>query len=147
MLSGDLAVLYRVKHKALMQAVKRNLPRFPTDFMFQLSIQELRDLKSQIVTSSWGGVRKLPFVFTQEGIAMLSSVLHSDRAIHVNIQIMKTFIKIREMAVTYRDLREKIDAMEEKYDAQFQVVFANLREILKVPRIKKVAGFVGDKKI
>jgi hypothetical protein len=104
MLDSDLAELYGVETKVLNQAVKRNIERFPDDFMYQLTLQEVRNLKSQIVTSSYGGKRKRPFVFTEQGIAMLSSVLRSELAIKVNIQIMRAFVKIRNFLATNKEL-------------------------------------------
>ena len=103
-LDTDLATLYRVPTKAFNQAVRRNMLRFPADFMFQLTSDETENLRSQIVTSSWGGRRYLPFVFTEQGVAMLSSVLNSDRAIQVNIAIMRAFVKLRELLATHQDL-------------------------------------------
>ncbi len=122
MLDRDLAELYEVETKALNQAVKRNITRFPDDFMFQLSQEEFEILRSQIVTSSWGGHRYLPFVFTEQGVAMLSSVLNSERAVQVNIQIIRTFVQLREMLSTHKDLKRKIETMEKKYDHQFNPV-------------------------
>jgi hypothetical protein len=132
MFDKDLALLYGVQTKVLMQAVKRNASRFPSDFMFQLNINEFENLKSQIVTSSWGGTRKLPFVFTQEGIAMLSSVLNSKKAVDVNIQIMRVFVKIREFIYTHKDLAQKISQLERKYDHhdfQIQKLFEKTQDI------------------
>jgi len=140
MLDRDLAELYCVKTKVLNQAVKRNNYRFPEDFMFQLSKAEFENLRSQIVTSSWGGVRRRPFVFTEHGILMLSSVLSSRRAIYVNIQIMRTFTRLRRILVTHKELKEKIDKLESRYERQFKVVFDAIRELMK-PDNK------GDKKI
>lgn len=137
MLDKDLALLYGVETKALNQAVKRNKVRFPDDFMFQLTYQEFRDLMSQIVTTNRGGTRIMPYVFTEHGILMLSSVLNSDRAIHVNIQIMRTFTKMREMAIGYEELRGKIAAMEKKYDKQFKIVFDALHQLLTPPEEPK----------
>jgi phage regulator Rha-like protein len=137
MLSTDLALLYEVEPRVLLQSVKRNIERFPPDFMFQLDYQEVTNLKSQIVISSWGGLRKLPYAFTENGVAMLSSVLNSQRAIQVNIQIMRTFTKIREMLATHKELRQKLEQMEKKYDNQFKVVFDAIRELMQPPEIKK----------
>ena len=124
MLSTALAELYSVSVKVLNQAVKRNTDRFPDDFMFQLTRQELTNLKSQIVTSSWGGARRaLPYAFTEQGVAMLSSVLHSQRAVKVNIEIMRAFVKLRQLLATHADLARKLEALEKKHDAQFKVVF------------------------
>lgn len=125
MLDSDLAELYGVQTKVLNQAVKRNLDRFPEDFMFQLSENEYKILRSQIVTSriQYGGRRYFPFVFTEQGVAMLSSVLNSKRAIHVNIQIMRTFVKLREIISSHKDLVAKLNKLEQKYDSQFKTVF------------------------
>jgi hypothetical protein len=121
-LSPDLAKLYGVAPKALVQAVKRNIDRFPADFMFQLSKEELENLKSQFVTSSWGGARRAtPYAFTEQGVAMLSSVLNSKRAVQVNIEIMRAFVRMRQLLSSHADLAKKLDAMEKKCDAQFKV--------------------------
>lgn len=143
MLDSDLAILYGVQTKVLLQAVKRNSRRFPTDFLFQLRDEEMQNLRSQTVTSSWGGRRYLPYVFTEHGIAMLSSVLNSDRAIDVNITIMRAFIKLRELAITHKDLALKIKELEKKYDSQFKVVFDALRRLTQTPeKPKPRIGFV-----
>ena len=123
MLDRDLAELYGVQTKALKQAVRRNISRFPADFMFELMKEEFQNLRSQIVTSSWGGSRYIPMVFTEQGVAMLSSILKSERAIQVNIQIMRAFTQLRKMIATHKDLKRKIKAMEKKYDEQFAIVF------------------------
>jgi len=134
MLSPDLAQLYDVEARALVQAVKRNLDRFPADFMFQLNDQEFRSLKSQIVTSSWGGLRRAaPYAFTEQGVAMLSSVLRSKRAIRVNVEIMRAFVRLRQMLASHADLARKLDTLERKYDTQFKVVFDAIRELMKPP--------------
>jgi ORF6N domain-containing protein len=131
MLSPDLAALYQVEPRALVQAVKRNADRFPVDFMFQLNETEFRHLKSQIVISSWGGARRArPYAFTEQGVAMLSSVLRSKRAIRVNIAIMRTFVHLRELLNTHKELARKLAALERKYDAQFKVVFDAIRELM-----------------
>lgn len=144
-LDKDLANLYDVETKILKQAVKRNLTRFPGDFMFTLSKQEFAILRSQIVTSSWGGNRYTPYAFTEQGIAMLSSILNSERAIQVNIQIMRTFTKLRELMATHADLRRKIESMEKKYDHQFQVVFDAIKQLLDPPtQTKRKIGFHPD---
>ena len=130
MLDRDLAALYGVETKALKQAVRRNNKRFPVDFMFSLSNQEVKNLRSQIVTSSWGGSRYLPMAFTEQGVAMLSSVLNSERAIQVNIHIMRAFTKLRKMLVGYEELQKKIEAMESQYDEQFRIVFVAIKELL-----------------
>jgi hypothetical protein len=133
MLDSDLAVLYGVKTGRLNEQVTRNIKRFPGDFMFQLTKEEVVNLKSHFATSSWGGARKLPRVFTQEGVAMLSSVLNSERAIMVNIQIMRAFVQLRRMLLTNVDLRRKIEAMEKKYDKQFVIVFQAIKQLLEPP--------------
>jgi hypothetical protein len=115
------------------QAVKRNIERFPDDFIFQLSLQEVRNLKSQIVTSSWGGLRKPPYAFTEQGVAMLSSVLRSDRAVLVNIAIMRAFVRLREMIDSSKDLAKRLDELERKYDSQFKVVFDAIRQLMNPP--------------
>src|SRR5262245_41173562 len=136
MLSTDLAELYDVESRALVQAVKRNAERFPADFMFQLTDAEFRDLKSQIVISSWGGLRRAtPYAFTEQGVAMLSSVLRSSRAIQVNIEIVRAFVRLRQLLQTNADLAKKLDALEKRYDAQFRVVFDAIRELM-APRVK-----------
>ena len=133
MFDKDLAELYGVETKVLNQAVKRNADRFPPDFMFLLTPKEVAILKSQFVTSSWGGKRKPSHALTEHGILMLSSVLNSRRAIQVNIQIMRTFTQLREMLVGNRELRRKIEEMEKKYDHQFQIVFKAIKELLEPP--------------
>jgi hypothetical protein len=130
MLDRDLAELYGVETRVLNQAIKRNLIRFPLDFMFQLDKDEFESLISQFVTSSWGGVRKLPYVFTEHGILMLSSVLNSENAIQVNIQIMRTFSKLRKMLSAHEDIKRKIESMEKKYDSQFRIVFDAIKELI-----------------
>ncbi len=132
----DLAALYDVSTKTLNQAVKRNPKRFPEDFMFQLNKDEIelllaQNLRSQIVTSSWGGTRYLPYAFTEPGVAMLSSVLNSERAIMVNIQIIRTFIRLREMIASHEDLRMKLEVLEKRYDEQFSIVFDALRKMIE----------------
>ena len=135
MLSTDLAELYGVAPRVLVQAVKRNQERFPDDFMFQMTRAELANLKSQIVTSSWGGARRAtPYAFTEQGVAMLSSVLRSPRAVQVNIAIMRAFVKLREILASHRDLARRLDQMENKYDAQFKVVFDAIRELMTPPK-------------
>lgn len=145
MIDRDLAALYEVETKALNQAVKRNLERFPEDFVFQLTQEEMNNWKSQLVTSKREkmGLRKRPFAFTENGVAMLSSVLHSRRAIQVNIQIMRTFTRLREMLLNHEDLRRKIEEIERKYDQQFQVVFRAIKELLEPAkrRIRPRIGF------
>ncbi len=132
MLDRDLAELYSVQTKALKQAVRRNISRFPSDFMFEINQKEFKNLRSQIVTSSWGGVRYRPMAFTEQGVAMLSSVLNSDRAIQVNIQIMRAFTKLRRMLETHKELKKKLQEIEKKYDEQFQIVLEAKRSGFKI---------------
>ena len=139
MLDKDLAALYGVETKVLNQAVKRNSNRFPDDFMFQLNWDEASELsRSQFVTLKKGkNIKYLPYVFTENGVAMLSSVLNSERAITVNIQIMRTFTKLREMIAAHKDLEKKIEEMEKKYDHQFQIVFDAIKQLIAPPEPKK----------
>jgi hypothetical protein len=143
MLSSSLARLYQVEPRALVQAVKRNPARFPEDFMFQLESEEFRALKSQIVISSWGGVRRAsPYAFTEQGVAMLSSVLRSRRAIQVNIEIMRAFVRLRRILAAHAELAGKLDRLEKKYDTQFKVVFDAIRELMTpVPSNRRAIGF------
>ena len=143
-IDSDLASLYGVPTHRLNEAVKRNKKRFPDDFMFRLTKTENISLMSQIAISNKGrgGRRKLPYVFTEQGVAMLSSVLNSDRAILVNIQIMRTFIKLRQLIATHKDLLKKIEEMEKRYDKQFRIVFQVIRELTAKPRdTRKQIGF------
>jgi hypothetical protein len=130
MLDRDLAELYEVETRTLNQAVRRNIKRFPDDFMFQLNKAEFENLKSQIVTSSWGGIRKMPLAFTEQGVAMLSGILNSDRAILVNIQIMRTFTKLRHMIAGHEELKKAVDELREQTDERFEVVFSVLDKLL-----------------
>jgi hypothetical protein len=130
MLDRDLAELYEVETRTLNQAVRRNIKRFPDDFMFQLNKAEFENLKSQIVTSSWGGIRKMPLAFTEQGVAMLSGILNSDRAIQVNIQIMRTFTKLRHMIAGHEELQRAVDELREQTDERFDVVFSVLDKLL-----------------
>ena len=143
LLDADLAALYEVETRVLVQAVKRNLQRFPGDFMFQLSETEWTDLKSQsVISSSWGGRRTAPYAFTELGVAMLSSVLNSERAIQVNISIMRAFTQLRGMLSAHADLARKMESLERKYDGQFRVVFEAIRELMTPPvPAKKPIGF------
>ena len=146
MWDSDLAALYEVETKVLNQAVKRNIERFPEDFMFQLTKEEYKLLKSQNVTSSWGGRRTLPYAFTEQGIAMLSSVLKSQRAVEVNISIMRAFVKMRKMITETDDLREMIFSLQSMYDDQFQAVFIALQKIIRdEPPSNKSIGFIWPK--
>lgn len=132
MLDSDLADLYGVETKVLIQAVKRNIDRFPDDFMFQLTGEEFGILRSHFGTSSqWGGRRYPPYAFTENGVAMLSSVLKSKRAVDVNIQIMRTFTKLRNMLSEHSDLKRKINKLEKKYDEHFQVVFEAIKQLME----------------
>lgn len=131
MLDFNLAFLYGVEVRYLKRSVKRNFDRFPDDFMFILSKKEDDNLRCQIGTSSWGGTRYLPMAFTEQGVAMLSSVLNSKRAIMVNIQIMRTFTKLREMIASHEDLRMKLEVLEKRYDEQFSIVFDALRKMIE----------------
>jgi hypothetical protein len=145
MLDEDLARLYAVTTKNLNKAVKRNPSRFPSDFMFQLRPPDMKVLRFQRGTSSGqshGGRRYLPFAFTEQGIAMLSSVLRSERAVQVNIAIMRAFLQLRALLTSNEDLRRKISEMEKRYDARFQAVFATLRQMLETPiHSKRQIGF------
>jgi len=149
MLDAHLATLYGVPTKVLNQAVKRNRKRFPSDFMFQLSAEESLALRSQIVTLERGRGRHrkyLPYAFTEQGVAMLSSVLKSERAIRVYVEIMRAFVRLRAMAVSYKDLARKVEALERKYDAQFKAVFDAIRELAKPPEPKhRAIGFHPDR--
>ncbi len=151
MLDADLAELYDVPTKALLQAVKRNAARFPSDFMFFLTEQEAADLRSQIVTSrsrprNWGGRRSAPHAFTEQGVAMLSSVLKSERAVQVNVEIMRAFVRLRGLIGHNRVLARRLDDLESRYDRQFKVVFDAIRELMTPPppAPKRRIGFVSD---
>ena len=135
MLDSELAELYQVPTKVFNQAVRRNRTRFPKDFMFQLSRDEDESLRSQIVTSKIGrgGRRYRPYVFTEQGVAMLSSVLNSERAVQVNIAIMRAFVRLREMVGSNKELATKLEALEKKYDGQFRVVFQAIRKLMQPP--------------
>ncbi|MCF2488234.1 ORF6N domain-containing protein [Dyadobacter sp. CY347] len=122
LLDSDLAALYQVENKALKQAVRRNLSRFPPDFMFELTSEELENLRSQIVTSSFGGNRYLPFAFTEQGVAMLSSVLRSEKAVQMNIMIMRAFVMIRQYHVDYKDITDRLDSLEKEMNVKFSDV-------------------------
>ena len=134
MLDFDLAKLYGVETKRLKQAVKRNINRFPSDFMFVLKTKELTNLRSQFVTSSWGGSRYAPFAFTEQGVAMLSSVLNSETAIEVNIAIMRAFVFVRQYALSHKDLTEKLKELERKYDQKFHSIHQALEYLLQKDR-------------
>src|ERR1041385_647921 len=145
MLDRDLASLYGVETKMLNRAVKRNLKRFPSDFMFQLTQDEADLLRCQIGTSKTGrgGRRFLPYVFTEQGVAMLSTVLNSERAISVNIEIMRAFVKLRQLLASNTELVRRLDELESKYDKQFKIVFDAIRKLMATPpRDRKEIGFV-----
>jgi hypothetical protein len=148
MFDRDLARLYGVETGNLNKAVKRNIERFPIDFVFQLTKGELQSLLFQFGRANRGGSRTLPYVFTEQGVAMLSSVLKSKQAIRVNIQIMRTFTKIREMIVSNKALREKIETTERKYDNKFKVVFDVIKRLVDKDTIEpvKIIGFRDQKK-
>lgn len=158
MLDADLAELYEVETKELNRAVKRNIERFPEDFMFQLSADEFDNLrfqfgtsslKSQIGTSRWGGRRYPPYAFTEQGVAMLSSVLRSSRAIEVNIAIMRTFVQLRQMLSSNAELSRKLVAMEKNYDIKFKAIFEAIHQLMTPsdPKKKHPIGFAPwDKK-
>jgi hypothetical protein len=129
-LDAEIAGLYGVATKVLVQAMKRNVERFPEDFMFQLTQEEVRILTSQSVISSWGGRRHLPYAFTEQGVAMLSSVLRSERAVQVNVEVMRTFVRLRRMTGVQAELARKLESLEQRYDDQFKVVFDALRELM-----------------
>ena len=139
MLDADLAGLYGVTTKRLNEQVRRNRSRFPEDFMFQLTSTEAASLRSQIATSNKGrgGRRYAPYAFTEQGVAMLSTVLNSERAIQVNIEIMRAFVHLRQMLASNAQLARKLNALEKKYDAQFRVVFDAIRELMAPPEPKK----------
>jgi len=146
MLDADLAALYDAPTRALVQAVQRNLSRFPEDFMFRLTSAEVTALRSQSVTSNArpgrGGRRYNPYAFTEQGVAMLSTVLRSHRAIQVNISIMRTFVNLRQLLVSHEGLARKLAALENRYDAQFRVVFDAIRELMSPTLTRRPAiGF------
>ena len=147
LLDADLAALYGVGTKVLNQAVKRNAERFPADFMFQLAAEEWANLRSQFVTSSYGGQRYSPYAFTEQGVAMLSSVLRSPRAVEVNIAIMRTFVQLRRLMDSNRDLARRIEALERRYDEQFASVFDAIKRLVaedegRKTRPKRRIGFL-----
>ncbi|MGB3340291.1 MAG: ORF6N domain-containing protein [bacterium] len=151
MIDRDLADMYGVKTKILIQSVKRNIERFPDDFMFQLIWKEIKSLRSQFVTlkdlngavSRRGKhIKYQPYVFTEQGVVMLSSVLRSKRAIQVNIAIMRAFVKLRQFAISHAELAIKLKTLEKKYDAQFKVVFEAIRQLMIPPeKAKRKIGF------
>jgi hypothetical protein len=148
MLSMDLAKLYKISAKRLNEQVKRNVRRFPGDFMFQLTDSEHEILKSQIATSSWGGARRAnPYAFTEQGVAMLSSVLNSERAIQVNIAIMRVFVKLKQILSTHKELAHKLKELEskvEKHDGEIRLIFQAIRDLMAPPleKPKRKIGFL-----
>lgn len=149
-LSNDLAQLYGVEVRVLVQSVKRNRDRFPKDFMFQLTKEEYRNLKSQIVISSWGGARRAyPYAFTEQGVAMLSSVLRSKKAIHVNIAIMRAFVKLRKILSMHKDLIRKLEELERRignHDRAIRNIFEAIRQLMEPPKQgKRIIGFRVEK--
>jgi hypothetical protein len=143
MIDTDLATLYGVAVRALNQAVSRNRDRFPSDFMFRLTAGEAKSLRSQIVTAKRGrgGRRTAPYAFTEQGVAMLSSVLRSPRAVRVNIGIMRAFVRLRGLLLAHADLAQRLDELEQKYDGQFQVVVQAIRELMKARSLARKIGF------
>ncbi|MDO8526834.1 MAG: ORF6N domain-containing protein [Deltaproteobacteria bacterium] len=138
-LDRDLAVLYEVQTKTLNQAVRRNRDRFPADFMFELTWEEVERLesRSQIVTLKKGkNIKYLPFIFTEQGVAMLASILKSPRAVHVNIEIMRAFVRLRTMIATHKGLAQKLEQLEKKYDQRFKYVFDAIRQLMEPPATK-----------
>ncbi len=133
MLDSDLAELYGVSTKRLNQQVKRNSDRFPEDFMFQLSAEEFANLRSQFATASWGGRRTPPYAFTEHGAVMLASVLNSPVAVRASIEVVRAFVRLRQMLASHEDLARKLAVLEKKYDAQFKVVFDAIRQLMTPP--------------
>ncbi|MDX2112163.1 MAG: ORF6N domain-containing protein [Alphaproteobacteria bacterium] len=148
LIDSDLAELYGVETKMLLRQVRRNISRFPEDFMMQLTLNEWDDLRCQFGTSSsYGGRRYLPYVFTEQGVSMLSSVLNSERAIEVNIQIMRAFVKLRKMLSSHKELARKIDEMEKQYDHQFAMVFDAIKKLMQpqpLPKKRKIGYIIND---
>lgn len=143
-LDSDIAALYDVETRTLIQAMKRNVDRFPPDFVFQLTPEEVENLRCQIGTSSRGGRRYLPYAFTEQGVAMLSSVLRSERAARVNVEIMRTFVRLRQATSNQAELIRRLNELEKRYDAQFKVVFDALRQLMAAPETaRKQIGFGG----
>jgi ORF6N domain len=141
MFSHDLADLYGIETKVLLQAVRRNLDRFPEDFQFTLSNQEFTTLRSQTVTSSWGGSRYAPIAFTEQGVAMLSNVLRSPEAVAVNIQIMRTFVKLRGILAEHEDMKRQLATLERKYDGHFKIVFDAIKGLMEPLALPKSAAW------
>jgi len=143
MLDADLAELYGVETKRLNEQVRRNIERFPEDFMLQLTVEEFENLKSQFATSSWGGRRKLPFAFTEHGAIMAASVLNSPLAAETSIQVVRAFVRLRQMLASNAEMSRKLASLEKKYDNQFKAVFDAIRELMTPlePRKKRPIGF------
>jgi hypothetical protein len=137
MLDRDLAEIHRVETKALTRAVRRNIRRFPADFIFQLSAEEFQTLRSQLGASSWGGRRYRPYVLTEHGAVMLASVLNTPTAINASIQVVRAFVRLREIIAVHKDLARKLENLEKKYDSQFRVVFDAIRQLMSSPSTKK----------
>ena len=146
MIDRDLAELYGVQTKVMIQAMKRNIKRFPSDFMFQLSDKEFKQWRSQFVTSNSStkmGIRRKPYVFTEQGVSMLSSILNSNRAIEVNIAIIRTFVELRNMLSSHKELSKKLTSLENKYDSQFKMIFDAIRQLMASKKLdnKRQIGF------
>ena len=147
MLDRDLAELYGVETKRLKEQVRRNIERFPADFMFELTKEEIKNLRSQFATSSWGGARYLPMAFSEHGVLMLSSVLKSERAVQVNIQIMRTFTKLREALLDNKDLRKELEKLKQLTEERFRIVFETLDQLLTIEsKPKKKIGYTVKEK-
>ncbi len=147
MLDRDLADLYEVETGQLKRAVRRNIDRFPDDFMFEINKDEFKILRCQIGTSSWGGVRYAPMAFTEQGVAMLSSILKSKRAVQVNIQIMRVFTRLRQMLLDNEDIRKELEELKQLTEHRFQIVFETLDQLLTVEsKPKKKIGFLAKEK-
>lgn len=143
MFDSDLADIYGVPTRALNQAVKRNLKRFPEDFMFRLTADELENMRSQIVTASKRNVRFPPYVFTEHGAIMAANVLNSERAVEASVQVVRAFVKLRQMLASNAELAKKVEALEKKYDAQFKVVFDAIKQLMMPPdKPKGGIGFI-----
>lgn len=141
LLDADLALLYGVETKRLKEAVRRNIERFPDDFMFELSKEEWQNLRSQIASSSWGGQRYPPLAFTEQGVAMLSGILNSPRAVETDIAIMRTFVALRKLMESNKDLASKIRQPEKKYDQRFKLVFDTIQKLIKQEKESRPIGF------
>ena len=143
MLDRDLADLYEVETKRLKEQVKRNIDRFPKDFMFELTNQEFRNLRSQFATSSWGGPRYVPMAFTEQGVAMLSSVLHSKKSIQINVQIMRAFVQLRHLVIDHAELKRELEALRSQTEERFEVVFTVLDKLVSDdPESSNKIGFI-----